>query len=119
VNELPAIVLGPGRDKALTVLAALFPGMVRINGAAFEGEPALLGDQLWEFIDELDRRGELIARLSKGRSFDNALRIAIANTRAADTRRYRAQGYSIKQTALKMGTNPRQVSRWLARPTKD
>ena len=72
-------------------------------------------------IEEVDRRGDLLRLLARKRAtaFDNRLRIALADENAADARRYREQGLSVAQTALRMETSRRQVSRWLARPTKD
>jgi hypothetical protein len=73
-------------------------------------------------IEEVERRGDLLRRLARKRAtaFDNPTRIALADANAADARRYHHdQKLSLRQTALKMKTSPRQVSRWLARPIKD
>ena len=88
-------------------------------------EDALFKSQvtILELVDEVNRRGDLIRRLTRKRGpmFDNALRTDVANANAADARRYhREQGLTLRQTALRMGTSVQQVCRWLRRPhTKD
>jgi len=83
--------------------------------AAFKNAKAAL-----ELQEEVNRRGDLIRRLAgkRRRSFQNSFRVALADEMAADARRFREQGLSIRQTALRMDTSPRQVSRWLARPAR-